>query len=244
MCDSKGFPGIGWKGWIDVPAPAMTIGYGPWIDLSHVFSEESPTVPFFSKARFERIISQPKSRSNCTEIQMVVHIGTHVDAPIHYFSDGPAFHDIPLDRLHGKGAVWHIEKNDYGIIDVPDLERARPQISAGDIVAIDTGWSRYVGTPKYDQHPSFSVAAAEWLVSQRVKMLAIDFLTPDLAINRREKDFVSVIHNTLLSRGVLITEHLTNLESLAGGYAEFMFMALNIKNSDGAPARVLARKIN
>jgi kynurenine formamidase len=47
----------------------------------------------------------------------------------------------------------------------------------------------------------------------------------------------------LLKQGVLVCEHITNLESLAGGRAEFMFNALNIKNSDGAPARVLARKI-
>lgn len=244
MCDTKSTTGVGWKGWIDVPPPATTTGHGAWVDLSYVLSEELPRVPFFPEPRFRRIMSQPEHPMNVTEIQMVVHIGTHVDSPKHFFSDGPAFHDIPLDRLHGRGVVWRIEKEDYGIIDVSDLESAQPELAAGDILAIDTGWSKYFGTPRYDRHPNLSVAAAEWLVSRRVKLLAVDFVTPDLAVNRREKGFNWPVHHVLLSRGVLVCEHVRNLESLAAGRAEFMFMALNIKDSDGAPARVLARKIN
>jgi len=38
---------------------------------------------------------------------------------------------------------------------------------------------------------------------------------------------------------VLIAEQVTNLRSLAGKRAEFMFMPLNIADCDGAPARVL-----
>ncbi len=118
---------------------------------------------------------------------MVVHLGTHVDAPRHFFSDGPAFHEIPLDRLHGGGVVWRIDKEDDGVIDVADLERARPRLQPGDILALDTGWARHFGTPRYDRHPSLSVAAAEWLVAQRIKMLAVDMVTPDLPVNRRRK---------------------------------------------------------
>ena len=243
MCDTNDTPGSGWKGWMDIPPNATTTGHGPWIDLSHMLSDELPTVPFFPKPRFGRIMSQPQHPMNVTEIQMVVHLGTHVDAPIHFFSDGPAFHEIPLDRLHGKGVVWRIEKEDYGVIDAVDFERARPRLDAGDMLAIDTGWSRHYGTPRYDRHPSLSVAAAEWLVAHKIKLLAVDFVTPDLAVNRRASGFDWPVHHVLLSRGVLVSEHVTNLASLAGEAVEFMFLALNVKDADGAPARVLARKI-
>jgi kynurenine formamidase len=36
----------------------------------------------------------------------------------------------------------------------------------------------------------------------------------------------------------------TNLGSLVGSQVEFMFSAINIVGSDGAPARVLARRIS
>jgi kynurenine formamidase len=36
---------------------------------------------------------------------MVVHVGTHVDSPRHFFNDGPAFREIPVTRLSGLGRV-------------------------------------------------------------------------------------------------------------------------------------------
>lgn len=242
MCDAMRQAGRGWKGWLDLPAPAATKAAGEWIDLSHVLNEQLPNVPFFPAPRFRQIMSMPEHPLNVTEIQMVVHLGTHVDAPRHFFSDGPAFHEIPLDRLHGPGVVWRIEKEDYGEIGVADLERARPRLAPGDILALDTGWAKFFGTSRYDRHPSLSVDAARWLVEQRIKLLAVDTVTPDLAVNRREKGFDWPVHHVLLSRGVLVSEHLTNLDAISGGRAEFMFTALNVEGSDGSPARVLARK--
>lgn len=244
MCDRKGVTHTGWKGWIDVPAAPAAGGFGQWIDLSHVLNERLPHPSFFPAPRFRQIMSQPDRPLNVTEMQMVVHIGTHVDAPRHFFSDGPAFDEIPLDRLVGGGVVWHIDKPEHGVIDVADLEHARPRLRPGDIVAIETGWSKYFGSHKYDQHPNLSVAAADWLVAQRVKLLAIDFSTPDLAINRRPEGFDWPVHHMLLSCGLLISEHLRNLDSLAGSRAEFLFSALNIEGSDGAPARIMARHAN
>jgi len=61
---------------------------------------------------------------------------------------------------------------------------------------------------------------------------------------RRPADFAFPVHYTLLSQGVLIAEHVTNLEQLAGHRAEIMFLGLNIAGSDGAPVRPVARVIN
>jgi kynurenine formamidase len=51
------------------------------------------------------------------------------------------------------------------------------------------------------------------------------------------------VHKRLLGDGVLICEHLRGHAPLSGRRAEFMFNALNIEGSDGAPARVLARAV-
>ena len=244
MCDATKHPDRGWQGWIDVPTPEAEKGTGAWIDLSHVLNEQLPNVPFFPSPKFRRIMSQPEHPLNVTEIQMVVHLGTHVDAPRHFFSDGPAFHEIPLDRLHGRGVVWRIDKEDYGVIDVGDHANARPRLQPGDILALDTGWAQHFGTPRYDRHPCLSVAAAQWLVAERIKLLACDTVTPDLAVNRREKGFDWPVHHVLLGHGVLVSEHLTNLKTLSNEHAEFMFLALNVQDSDGSPARVIARRID
>jgi kynurenine formamidase len=51
------------------------------------------------------------------------------------------------------------------------------------------------------------------------------------------------VHNTLLSHGVLIAEHMTNMTALHGRRAEIMFLGINIVGCDGAPARPVARTV-
>ena len=109
---------------------------------------------------------------------------------------------------------------------------------------ISCGWSGYAGSSKYDdEHPALSIAAAEWIVAQRVKLLAVDIPTPDLPVALRPDGFNWPVHHALLRDGVIVAEHLCNTETLEGQRAEFVFCALNIANADGAPARVLARQI-
>ena len=244
MCDSdQSKPGAGWRGWMDLPAPRRCVPAGDWIDLSWPLSSEVPRIASFPPPRLTRIASIPERPLNITELQMIVHTGTHVDSPRHFYNDGPAFQDIPLERLMGAGVVWRMQVPLYGLIEPADLEAMRPRLAPGDILALDTGAAARVGTPDYDRHASLSVAAAQWLVEQRVKLLALDTPTPDLALDKRPEGFIWPVHRVLLAAGVLIAEQVTNLGVLAGGRAEFMFCPLNIADCDGAPARVLARAI-
>ena len=243
MCDASHERGKGWKGWVDLPKPEPLQPSGPWLDCSWPIAQTMPRVPVFPPPTIRRIKSLPDDPLNVTEFGMVVHTGTHVDAPRHFFMDGPALEDVPLDRLSGAGVVIHLKKNAHELIEPEDLDRATPAIRAGDIVAIDTGWARKHGTPDYEDHPSLSHEAARWLVAKKVKLLACDFGTPDLPLHRRPKDFNWPVHLELLSHGVLVCEHLTGHAALAGKRVEFVFSALNIVSSDGAPARVMAREV-
>jgi kynurenine formamidase len=129
------------------------------------------------------------------------------------------------------------------VIDVDTLEACRPLLEDGDILALDTGWAKHFGTPVYEHHPSLSADAAHWLVDRGIKLLAVDFATPDLVYHLREPGFNWPVHRALLSRGILVCEHLTGHAALAGERVEFNFAALPIVNGDGAPARVTARRI-
>jgi kynurenine formamidase len=243
MCEGAGESGNGWCGWIDIRSPAPARALGPWIDLSHPVSAEMPCAPVFPRPRLELIKTRPKDPFNVTELQMVVHAGTHVDAPRHFFNDAPAFDEIPLDRLHGPGVIWHIDKEPEALIEAEDFERARPQLQPGDIVALDTGWAAHFGSELYDRHPSLTAAAAQWLLQHKVKLLACDFATPDLVFHRRAPGFDWPVHRILLSHGILICEHFFGRDELRGKRVEFAFCALNIRSSDGAPARVMARPV-
>lgn len=230
-----------WRGWRDIPAPRIAAGGVPWHDLAHPLADDLPRMGFFPEARFARVLSMPADPMNATEMCMVCHFGTHVDAPCHFIPDGPAFHEIPLERLYGPGVVWRLDAAPYETIAADRLARQGPALRPGDILLLDTGWAAHFGSERYEQNPCLGVDAAEWLVERGVKLVAVDFATPDLAVNRRPPGFDWPVHHVLLSQGVLIAEHLTNVRALAGRRVEAMFLALNIRGADGAPARVVAR---
>lgn len=242
MCETCAI-GEGWNGWLDLPGRTIGKPLGDWIDLSYPYGPDMPCASIFPRPSFSMLRSMPEHPFNVTEIRAAAHAGTHVDSPRHYYLDGPAFEDIAFDRLQGPGVVWHIAAEPDEVISVEKLQAARPHLRPGDILALDTGWADRFGTPEYELHPSLSPAAAEWLLAQQIKLLACDFATPDLVYHLRQPGFDWPVHRTLLSHGILICEHLRGHKVLAGGHAEFIFAALNVVASDGAPARVIARPV-
>lgn len=244
MCESPAKSGYrGWHGWLPLPALRADTPCGDWIDLTYPLSPDVPRVASFAAPVFTRIAEMPEKPLNVTRMDTIVHMGTHLDAPRHFFLDGPAMEAIPPERFMGRGVVVRIDKPAYGVIEPIDLDRADPRIEAGDIVAIDTGWSKTWGTREWDQQPCLSVEAARWLLDKRVKMVAVDTPTPDVPLDRRPPDFTWPVHRTLLAHGILIAEQLAHLETLAGQRVEFIFGPLPIAGSDGSPARVLARPV-
>jgi arylformamidase len=245
MCDGPTGNGVnGWLGWPSLTAPELHPVLGDWVDLTYPLSPDVPRhVGSHAAPTFTRVAEMPAQPLNITRMEMVVHVGTHVDAPRHFLLDGPAMEAVPLDRLMGPGVVARLDQPPDGVIEAGDLARATPRIEPGDIVAIATGWAERWGTPAWDHQPSLSLAAAQWLVEQRVKLLAVDTPTPDLPLDRRPPDFAWPIHHLLLGHGTLIAEQLANLRALSGQRVEFLFAPMPIVGSDGSPARVLARPV-
>ena len=236
-------PAARWHGWPPVDPPPAPRGAGPWLELSHVLRSDLSRVSAFPEARFERPYQMPRDPMNATTMSMVCHFGTHVDAPCHFIPGAPAFHEIPLERLHGPGVVWRLECASGGTITAEDLARCKPAMRPGDIVLLDAGWAERFGRPVRRQS-ALGVDAAEWLVTRQAKLVGVDFATPDLAVPRRPPGFDWPVHHVLLGHGVLIAEHLRNLRPLAGRRIEAMFLALAIEGSDGGPARVVARAVS
>jgi kynurenine formamidase len=202
-----------------------------------------PRFASFAAPRVAQIKKIPQDPLNVTEIQIICHVGTHVDAPRHFVADGPSMEEIPLDRFFGPGVVWRLDVKPFGIVSEKDLESARPELQWGDIVLLDCGWWRLFGTEAYDQNYSLSPEAAAWLAAHGVKLVGVDCGTVDLAATQRKPGFDWPVHRILLSHGVLVAEHLTNLSPLSGKRIEAMFLPLKIEGADGAPARVIAREV-
>lgn len=244
MCDNCTNRTSRWKGFQPLPAPRTCRPVGDWVDLSHVLTEELSRISLLPPPTFRQITKLPKDHANVTEISMVAHVGTHLDAPCHFILNAPSAEQVPLERLYGPGVVWRIDVEPLAEIGVSHLEAATPAMQPGDIVLISTGWARHINTEYYEDHPALSIEAAEWLVRKQAKLVGVDFSTPDLTVHKRPKDFTWPVHQVLLGNGVLIAEHVTNLQSLENRAIEAMFLGLNIKGSDGMPARPVARAVH
>ncbi|MEE2746827.1 MAG: cyclase family protein, partial [Pseudomonadota bacterium] len=145
-------------------------------ELSHVWGHGVPSMPGDDDVKMYRSVKHGQHGVMTHRIKMVMHSGTHMNAPIHMIQGGAATADIPLDRLFGNGVVLSIPKNNWELISAEDLQSSSPEIKQEDIVVIVTGWHhKYSDSLEYwGESPGLSEAAAEWLVSKKVKMVAVD----------------------------------------------------------------------
>jgi kynurenine formamidase len=213
------------------------------IDLSQPYSNGMFSQKLFPPVKVERCIGIDERGVNVTCIAAAVHAGTHVDAPLHFISDGLSIEAVDLSRLHGPAVCLEVSRGGLEEITVADLEAGGPAPEPGDLVFIRTGWDQWFRTDhdRYHLHPYLSVEAAQWLLERRVSLVAVDVATPDVPERgHRPPGFDWPVHHLLLGAGVLIAEHLAHLDRVAGRRFRAFALPVPIVGSDGAPARIVA----
>lgn len=172
--------------------------------------------------------------SNLSEISTSVHIGTHIDAPLHYISDGPDISEVPLERLCGPATVVHVrEERD---IAVEDLEAAR--IKRGERVLFRTANEKLWELPEFqEKYHVLSPDAAMWLVDHEARAVGVDYLSVDPYGSE-----TSPAHYALLGNGIIVIECL-DLSAVEPGRYDMIALPLKIAGCDGSPARVILRRL-
>src|SRR3954452_7213179 len=111
MCEGPTTGGrTGWRGWSELPSRITRPTQENWVDLTHPFSTSVPRSAMFPPPHFSYFAQMPEKPLNITRMETIVHMGTHVDAPRHFYADGPAMDEIPLQRMMGEGVVIRLEK--------------------------------------------------------------------------------------------------------------------------------------
>lgn len=201
-----------------------------YIDLTHTFTTNMPVYPGDPEPKLVDVASVKKEGWADQEIKTSMHVGTHMDAPGHMIEGGKKLSDYPISHFFGRGHL--LDARGKEAIDIELLEGK--EIQEGNMVLVMTGLYHYFGSPKYFEiYPPVTEAFAEKLAELGVKLLGLDSCTPDSS--------PYPIHKMLLKNDILIAENLTNLEALLG-HSEFEIIALPAKlQTDGAPARVVAK---
>lgn len=211
------------------------------VDLSHQLSTETFHSKRFGPPDVRQVSTVADDGCSATVASFTVHCGTHVDAPSHLLEDGDPIDRVPLDRFHGPARVVQVSRKARDLVTDTDLEAALPDLEPDTIVCLATGWDEYFTEHEtYRQYPYLDEAAGRWLVSQRVKMLALDTPSPDMPEGPRPPGFDWPVHRILLGAGVLIAEQLRGLTTLAGQRCRVYALPVIMRGADGAPARIFA----
>lgn len=203
------------------------------IDLTQMIEENMPVYPGTEMVKLRQIKYLKTDNHNNHKLETSMHVGTHIDGPMHMTESKKYISDFPIDSFIGNGCV--IDVRNKNVIEMKaEYEEIIPQ---GSIVLLYTGFDKQYGSEEYyTEHPLVSEEFANLLVKKHVKILGMDMASPD----RMPFD----IHKILLGNGVLIIENLTNVNELVN-IGEFEVMAFPLKlKADGSMLRVVARSIS
>jgi kynurenine formamidase len=201
-----------------------------YIDLSHTVNESTPVFPGDAAPEIKKLADGEKDGFTIFQTKNNNHTGTHIDAPLHMISNGKRISDYPVDAFFGQGVL--IEA--YNLKAISSEVLKGKVLQAGDIVVLVTGKHREFTSDSYfNDYPEIIEDFADKLVDAKIKMLCIDFASPD-------KDPFPV-HKKLLSNDILIVENITNVDDLKN-LKQFEIIALPVKYyTEAALVRVVAK---
>ena len=163
------------------------------------------------------------------------HIGTHLDAPLHFVENGEPVDQISLEHLIGPCQVAYLP----GLKEISDRSLAQLRLPKGTkrlLLRTDNSklWNRNDKKFKED-FACLNSEAARWIVHNGIVLVGIDYLS----IGSPE-DGVET-HKILLKSQVVVLEGL-NLSKVNPGIYELICLPLKLTGAEGAPARVVLRK--
>jgi len=212
------------------------------VDLSHTIEHGMITYAGLPEPVISDFLSREASRSRYASgtefhiagINMVGNTGTYIDAPSHRFESGKDIAAIDLQSVANISAVTlrAIGRRSIEAADIRDLQLRDKAL------LIHTGWGQHWRTEKYwsNQHPFVTRGAAELLAKSGLKVVGIDSYNIDDAT-----DGTRPAHTELLRAGILIVEHLTNLEALPqSGAIRFFAVPPRVRGLSSFPVRAFA----
>ena len=202
------------------------------IDLTHTIRRNIPVFPGDEPIQLDQVRTIEDDGFTNFRLTSEMHVGTHLDGPLHKIPGSPLISELPIEMFTGHGILLDVR----GKSTIVFRESYRSQIPAESIVLFYSGLGKNFGIQDYFvDYPDISEELAGFLVEKQIKMIGLDWCSPDHS--------PYPIHEILLRNGILILENLTNLDQLPGS-ANFEVFAFPLKiEADSSPVRVVARVI-
>ena len=205
-------------GWLDVTVPIRD-GMVHW-----------PGDPAVRVTRVKEL--EAGHPATVTHLDLGVHTGTHVDAPVHFIAGAAGIHELPLGSLLGPARV--VALPDARTITAQAIEEVAPLAGERLLFRTDNSMRCWRDDRFVPDYTYLSLAGARALAARRVATVGVDYLSIGGG------DDGPAIHRALLESDICVIEGL-DLSLIAPGFYDLICLPLRIHDADGAPARVLLR---
>lgn len=174
-----------------------------------------------------------------TDLDIVTHLGTHVEAPCHHGDLSKDVVDLMPERFMGRGVILHLATcGPKALVRRDDLEAAdQGKVLPGDVVLMTSNYhSEPFVVKDGDDRPHLGIEAAEWFAEKQVKGIGFG---DGISVERDNKEAM-MLHEHLLSRDIIILEVLENIEAIQQQPFLFVYLPLPIKGLDSSPVNAVA----
>jgi len=189
---------------------------------------------------------QVNGRSMISVLSILVHNGTHIDAPRHMVEKGIPIDQMPVSQFVKPGVLINVPgKGPNSVVTVKEIAESGVEIRPDTIVMINTGWTdRMWRKPGFwEQMPYLERGVAEYVASKGAAGLAIDVF-PEKPLWRGVKldpgEVWIANHLALMQKNLPLIQFVTNLSQIGNNRFTVVAVPLAIKGGDASPARVIA----
>lgn len=169
-----------------------------------------------------------------SDVELMDHVGTHIEAPLHCLKDGMDLSQIPLEKLIGDAVILDLRDaySDSGV--TPEQVKKAVDDAGGikknDIVLCMMGETDY-----------FSTEAIRWLVDAGMKLMGVDSAGVEIP---HSVSHANENHLALFRADIPLIERLANLDRLSKSRVKVYALPIPVSGLDAFPLRVIAIEEN
>jgi len=207
----------------------------------------SQVVPAYGCEHAELTLKQMKSvgqgdHCNTFWLGLENHLGTHIDAPAHFYADGMTIAEyLPETWLCHHPCVISIEVKENELIGINSLAGHIPETA--DMVLVQSGFHRFRETEKYTCHnPGLKPEIGFWLRDKypSVRLVGFDFISLSSFQNRNlgRESHRAFLDPHGVGVPILIIEDM-DLSCELSGLLSVWVVPLRVVGLDSAPCTVI-----
>lgn len=169
-----------------------------------------------------------------SDVELMDHVGTHIEAPLHCLKDGMDLSQIPLEKLIGDAVILDL-RDAYSDSGVTPEQVKKAVDDAGGIKKNDIVFCM-MGETDY-----FSTEAIRWLVDAGMKLMGVDSAGLEIP---HSVSHANENHLALFRADIPLIERLANLDRLSKSRVKVYALPIPVAGLDAFPLRVIAIEEN